>query len=209
MWIDENLSFEGHIHKLKSKLNSGTYALSTSQNCVPIQIRKLIYSSLIESHLRIGSVVYGAARPALLKPLSVIQKKAVRLVASSKYNSHTDPLFKSFHFLKVNDIIQLNQSIFMQCYSNNDSPISFRNFFTNIPHSELKCRDNIHNFQLKKPKSTDLSFYPNVQLIRNWNGNETSLKSRRKFADFKKAFIDKCLNSYEEECLKNNCYICI
>ena len=45
--IDDELSFVGHINKLKSKLNSGLYALSTCNNLVPLNIRLLIYRGLI------------------------------------------------------------------------------------------------------------------------------------------------------------------
>jgi hypothetical protein len=69
VWIDEDMSFEGHINKLKSKLNSGLYALSTCAYIVPLRIRKLIYRSLVESHLRVGSILYGAATPKLLEPI--------------------------------------------------------------------------------------------------------------------------------------------
>ena len=47
IWIDDLLSFSGHIEKLKSKLNSGLYALSTCSKFVPLKIRKTIYSSLL------------------------------------------------------------------------------------------------------------------------------------------------------------------
>ena len=41
IWIDEQLSFSGHIDKLKSKLNSGLYALSTCNKFVPLQNVKI------------------------------------------------------------------------------------------------------------------------------------------------------------------------
>jgi hypothetical protein len=34
IYIDENMTFEGHIKKLKSKLKSGIYALSTCNRAV-------------------------------------------------------------------------------------------------------------------------------------------------------------------------------
>jgi hypothetical protein len=51
IWIDDTLSFSSHIEKMKAKLNSGLYALSTCNDIVPLKIRKTIYRSLIESHL--------------------------------------------------------------------------------------------------------------------------------------------------------------
>ena len=37
-----------------------------------------------------------------------IQKRAVRIISKSKYNAHTDPLFKKLGILKAQDIFTLN-----------------------------------------------------------------------------------------------------
>ena len=114
--IGDLLSFSGHIDILKAKLNSALYALSTCNKSVPIKIRKTIYSSLFESHLRFGSISFGAASKKLLEPISVIQRKALRLVARASYNAHSDVLFKHHNFLKYDNIIHLHQCIFMRQY---------------------------------------------------------------------------------------------
>ena len=112
--IDDELSFVGHINKLKSKLNSGLYALSTSNNLVPLNIRLLIYRGLIDSHLQFGSIIYGASHPKLLEPIQILQRKALRLVAMAKYNAHTDPLFKMYNILKLSDLVSLNQTVLVR-----------------------------------------------------------------------------------------------
>ena len=129
IWIDDTLSFSVHIQKLKAKLNSGLYALSTCNKIVKIQIRKLIYRSLFESHLRFGSVISGAANPTLLEQISVLQRKAVRHVARAKYNAHADVLFKSYQFLKYDDLVHLSQCNFMRLYSNKQLPKYLFNMF--------------------------------------------------------------------------------
>ena len=37
-----------------------------------------------------------------------LQKRAIRTIANSKYNAHTDPLFRRLNLLKVKDIFMLN-----------------------------------------------------------------------------------------------------
>ena len=34
----------------------------------------------------------------------ITKKSAIRIMANSKYNAHTEPLFKSLKFLKIKDI---------------------------------------------------------------------------------------------------------
>ena len=166
IWIDDTLCFSGHIDKLKAKLNSGLYALSTCNQLVPLKIRKTIYRSLIESHLRFGTIIFGAANPKLLEPISILQRKAVRHVARAQYNAHTDVLFKSFQFLKYNDLVQLSQCIFMRQYSNKKLPQSFTNMFEQLPLSQQIFRDHEYNFVPQTVNKTFLKFFPVVQLVR-------------------------------------------
>ena len=42
-----------------------------------------------------------------------IQKKAIRIIAASKYNAHTEPLFKQLNLLKSCDICKLQE---LKCY---------------------------------------------------------------------------------------------
>jgi hypothetical protein len=206
--IDENLTFYSHINKLKSKLNSGIYALATCSKIVPLRIRKCIYRSLIESHLRFGSIIYGAADPKLLEPISILQRKAVRAVAQAKYNAHTDPIFREFNFLKFLDIIHLDQTIFINNYSNNKLPTSFHNFLTQIPIHDHKCRDDYYNFHREALCHQHLKYYPKIQLVRGWNSNSIAIKSESEIVSLKSHFTILKMSNYEFECTKPNCYIC-
>ena len=206
VWIDENMTFSGHLLKLKSKLTSGIYALATCTKVVPFRIRKLIYHSLFESHLHFGSIVYGSAGSKNLSAIETLQRKAVRVLTRSAYNAHSDPLFKKHKILKLNDLIQLNQSTFVRQYKNGKLPSSFTNFFQNIPFEEQKSRDDDYN--LKKQTNIALLHFPSCRIVRGWNQNNLLLKSEADLTAFKEDFIQKKLNSYDEECSKPNCSAC-
>ena len=206
IWIDENLSFTGHLAKLKSKLNTGIYALATCTKVVPFRVRKLIYHSLFESYLHFGSIIYGAATSKNLEQIAIVQRKAVRVLTRSKYNAHADPLFKKHQLLKVGDLIHLNQSIFVRQFKNAKLPESFHNFFQRIPLSSQRSRDDDYNLQ----KQTNIDFYhfPSNQIVKSWNQNHLIIKSEADISALKEKFIKQKLDSYDEECLKENCMIC-
>jgi hypothetical protein len=206
--IDEDLSFVGHINKLQSKLKSSLYALSTCNKTVPLRIRKLIYKSLFESHLRFASIIYGASHPKLLEPVAVLQRKAIRLVHRSNYNAHTDQLFRSSSILKFEDIVKLDQIIFMRQYTNNQLPASFNNLFNYIPPDEQKCRNDNYNFARKQLNLKHLFYFPTVQLIRSWNEADICLKSEGEVVFLKSQFILQKLSQYEIECTKPTCFVC-
>ena len=54
-----------------------------------------------------------------------IQKKVVRIISLSKYNAHTDPLFKHLKLLKMKDIHQIQQLKFYHKLINNQTPKYF------------------------------------------------------------------------------------
>ena len=56
-------------------------------------------------HLCYGS--RGNTRNKEMTRLKMLQKKAIRLITKSKYNSHADPLFKRMNLLKVDDIFTI------------------------------------------------------------------------------------------------------
>ena len=206
VWIDENMSFSGHLSKLKSKLNLGIYALATCTKVVPFRIRKLIYHSLFESHLHFGSIIYGASNPRNLSSIEILQRKAIRVLTRSRYNAHSDPLFRKHSILKLGDLIQLDQSIFVRQFKNGKLPESFLGFFQNIPFNEQKSRDDDYN--LRKPTNIALLHFPSSQIARSWNQNHLLLKSEADITAFKEDFIQTKLRSYDEECTKPNCNAC-
>ena len=208
IWIDENLSFTGHLAKLKSKLNSGLYALASCSKIVPFKIRKLIYHSLLESHLHFGSIIYGATHHKNLGQIEAVQRKAIRVLTRSRYDEHSDPLFRKHEILKLGDLIQLNQTLFVRQYKNGKLPDSFTGFFQDVPLNEQKSRDDDYNLKQNQINNNTLLYFPSSQIIRSWNQNSILLKSEADITNLKDDFVRKKLNSYDESCVKPNCQVC-
>ena len=141
-----------------------------------------------------------------MEQIETVQRKALRVLTRSNYNAHTDPLFKKHKILKLGDLIQLNQSIFVRQFKNGKLPDSFSGFFHDIPFNEQKSRDDDYNLQ--RQSKIALLHFPSSQIIRSWNQNHLSLKSEADVAALKEGFIQKKLDSYEEECSKPNCHAC-
>ena len=55
-------------------------------------------------------------------------KRAIRLIDNSKATSHSDPLFL-YKILKINDLVDFNQAIFMYKYTQKLLPASFIKHF--------------------------------------------------------------------------------
>ena len=56
-------------------------------------------------------------------------KKAIRIITKSKYNQHTEPLFKRKEILPLYDLIKLSKLKFMFDYKQGRTPSSFDNIW--------------------------------------------------------------------------------
>ena len=73
--LDDKLTWVGHIEHICKKLASANYALNTSKNFLPLNIRKMIYHSLFASHLNFGNLLWGCASKKLLEKVENLQTR--------------------------------------------------------------------------------------------------------------------------------------
>ena len=62
---------------------------------------------MIYPHIHYGIITWGSASKTTLNPLITLQKRAIRLITNSAFNSHTNSLFKKLEILKINEIHKL------------------------------------------------------------------------------------------------------
>ena len=74
---------------------------------------KILYYSLIHSHLTYGLILWGNALQKYISKLERVQKKAIRAITRSKFNAPSSPLFRELNILKLRDLYKLNVSTFL------------------------------------------------------------------------------------------------
>ena len=84
---------------------------------------------------------------------------------------------------------------------------SFSGFFQDIPFDEQKSRDDDYNLKQTRATTSALLYFPSCQIIRSWNQNNILLKSEADITNLKEDFVQKKMNTYDEECVKPNCYM--
>ena len=100
MYIDEKLDWHEQINYIKSKLRSGIYAM----NKTSIKHKTMLYYSLIYPYLDYGISLWGSTHTNYINKITILQKKAIRIISNAQYNDHTNPLFKKHEILKLSDI---------------------------------------------------------------------------------------------------------
>lgn len=87
-----------------------------------------LYFALIYPFLTCGILIWGNTYETTLKPISMLQKKAVRIITFSKLDSYSSPLFKSLELIKFFDIALFQIAIFIYKFHNNVLPATFHSF---------------------------------------------------------------------------------
>ena len=95
--INEFMNWNSHSSKISNKISCTLGVMNRLKRHLPFSSLKLMYSSLILSHLQFAITSWGFE----WERLSKLQKRAIRIMTNSKYNAHTDPLFKSLKLLKM------------------------------------------------------------------------------------------------------------
>ena len=86
--------------RTSQKKNRSLGILNRLKHYLPLNIKNLMYNSLVLSHLNYGILLWGFTDERIFK----LQKKVLRVISLNKYNAHTDPIFKNLNILKLNDI---------------------------------------------------------------------------------------------------------
>ena len=103
--FDKHMNWKSHINKIANKLSRYIGILNKLKRILPLNIKLTLYNSLIKPHIIYGILLWGHNCERILK----LQKKIIRIITLSKYNAHTDPIFKSLNILKVCDTFLLHQ----------------------------------------------------------------------------------------------------
>ena len=202
--LDEFLSWQYQTKHICNKITSANFALNQVKNTLPINVRKLVYNSLIRCHIEYGILAYASGNSKGVKKIKTLQKRSVRLVAGKSRAAHTDPIFGKLNILKVEDLFKLNTGIFMYKYFNNVLPVSFCNMFT-----PLSAPNRTNSFKLEKTSTRSLDSFPKVTLPKTWNNFCLDLKSAKSLKTFKQKFSSDTLSVYDNfSCNKTNCYSC-
>ena len=118
---------------------------------LPQSILKLVYNSLVLPHLQYAILAWGLTHGRLFK----LQKRAVGIISCSKYNVHTDPIFKNLNLLKLADIFKLNVSKFWYKLQHNCLPYYFNSVFE-LPDHDVHPYNTRHIYlsSVTRPKTT-------------------------------------------------------
>ena len=138
--LDKHLSWDQHIKRIVTKLSKTIGILNRLKHFLPSHILKTIYHSLITPHLNYGILAWGYQANKLV----TLQKKAIRIITNSKYNAHTEAIFKELNLLKLTDLFKLNKLKFLYKLQNKSLPEYF------CEHFKITLNRDVHEYNTRR-----------------------------------------------------------
>ena len=138
VYIDSRLSWSEHINYIKNKISKGIGILYQARKIFSLKTLNTLYYSFIHPYFMYCIEVWGACSKNCMDSLYKLQKRAVRLIVSSKFLAHTEPIFKQLSILPLKKLHQYSVILFMYKYRNEMLPVFFNEVFT--------CNIDIHNY---------------------------------------------------------------
>jgi hypothetical protein len=186
------------------KISKSLYILQSTKNILSEKSLTNLYYALVHSHLIYGIHIWSCTALSNLTSLEKLQKKALRIITKSTYNSHTEPLFKATGILPLKYLTSFFKLLFMYDFMHNLLPDSFSNCWrTNAtvrnadrPDNDRPLRDDhllyVPFVRLEQYFKFPLSDYP-----RMWNdfNNAVSANTRGTFKSLLKEYFLEKLNN--------------
>ena len=130
------------------KLSRTCGVLLKIRNYLPTDILRCIYSSLFTSFLQYGIVDWGQTFSLHIESIFKLHKKAIRTISHQTAFSHSLPLFKGLHLLRVSDVF--NSKLLTFVYD------SVTMMATSCFHGYFSLSSTVHNHATRQSCRKDL-----------------------------------------------------
>lgn len=116
LMLDSNLTWQNHINLIASKIRPVVAIMYRAKQLLPLSVRKMLYSSMIQSHLRYMAELYGAASMSHLKIVQVLQNSAIRNLLNAPYLTPRELLYSNdvFPVLPIKGIYENALAVFVR-----------------------------------------------------------------------------------------------
>ena len=106
MWLDQNLTWDEHLSKLKSRIRRNMSMLQVGVNLLDIHSKKILYYAQIYSHLSYGLPLWGnMISTTKMDCIQKLQNKCVRKIDT--YEKQVQKTYQKHKILRLKDALTL------------------------------------------------------------------------------------------------------
>ncbi len=199
VFIDHKLTWKEHITHIKKKISKSIGILHKVNKVLSKNIKLKLYKTFIQPHLLYCNIVWCGAFATVLKPLEIMQKRALKMALNLPRETPSDFLFNQAKVHNLTSLNKIQTAIFMYKYNNNLLPKSFDNKFkVNEDYHHYNTRiSSLHHIPMIRLERTKLSL--NYRGVTVWNLISPDIRSIGTLQGFKNAIKNTL---YKDICTK-------
>ena len=194
--IDENLTWKAHVQHVLNKVSKITGIICKLKWSLPSSSLKLLYTTLLLPYLNYCTLVWAGGYQSMLKPVFLLQKRAVRTICGVHHATESSSLFKSLKLLTIYDIYKLQLAVLMYQHKVGILPALFSNYFlVNAVIHEHNTRYK-HNYRSEVCRINVRYFSVRVKGPQLWNSINTDIRESHSLIAFKSAYKNHLIDLY-------------
>ena len=183
VYIDEDLTWHSHIHKLCKKIASAIGAIKRVKPFVPQSTLLNIYNSLVQSHFDYCSLVWGNCGKTLSNKL---QNRAARVVTSSNYDVDVDSLFHNLSWKDLKSQRQIQNALMVFKSLNGLVPEYLTSKFIKRNESNYSLRDLVGKLVVPFPRTNYIKNSFSYSGATLWNSLPCNIREPGSLNQFKR-----------------------
>jgi len=196
VYFDECLSFKTHINVVCNKINQSIYCINRAKHFLTKKALKSLYFALIHPHFLYCISIYSCTNTSNLKRLTILQKKAIRIINKSPYLAHTQPLFLESKILPFDLLVKQSKLLFMHSVQYEYAQSSFlESWQTNAARNPNLNLRNADDFYLPNPRVESFKNIPLYSFALTWNNLADEIKFQYNRVTFKIALKNHLFES--------------
>ena len=194
--LDEHLTWHDHILMIKNKVSKVVGIINTLKWKLPTGILRNLYNSLMLPYLTYCTTAWAGGSPNRLKPIFLLQKRLIRIIAGVHYLAHSSPLFKSLNLLSIYDIYRHQLATLMYRHQSGLLPSIFKNFFTTNSDLHQYNTRKKHDYRSALSRIGARSSSVRITGPKLWNSIDPSVRSALSLSSFKYTFKSLLISQY-------------
>ena len=127
--MDDKLTWKHHIEYISSKISKGIGIIYKVREYLNKETLVNLYYTFIYPYFSYCNEVWGSTYACHLKKLTLLQKRAIRILCNKSRSEHTNPLFHNLNILKFRNIHRFVVAQFMFKLYHGKLPSMFENMF--------------------------------------------------------------------------------
>lgn len=210
VFIDPDLNFKYHINILHQKISKSVFTFKCIKKVLSHKALITLYYAFVHSQLLYCLPAWSSSYQSYLNPLTLLQKKVIRIISGKRYNSHTANLFRNLDILPIHELSIFSKLTIMYDYINNKLPSTFSTLWRRNNEINVRALRNLNDFYIPLVRKTSIENFPEFYFQKLWNemcNNDllTSDQPRKKFVKNLKVYL---MLQVETICNNNSCLEC-